>query len=113
MQDRICQVDETSCNARPDHTFGSFASFWERPVVEGTSGHTADIRSKSPGDDGVPAFMDSSPSALIGRRHFCPIYIAHKNDPRTKSAVFPQLSGENVPPLKLTMLTRWLVVLRR
>ena len=20
MQDRICQVDETSCNARPDHT---------------------------------------------------------------------------------------------
>src|SRR6266702_7878494 len=28
MQDRICQVDETSCNARPDHTFGSIASFW-------------------------------------------------------------------------------------
>jgi hypothetical protein len=28
MQDRICQVDETSCNARPDHTSGSFASFW-------------------------------------------------------------------------------------
>src|SRR5215472_3534209 len=26
MQDRICQVDETSCNARPDHTFGSFAT---------------------------------------------------------------------------------------
>jgi hypothetical protein len=25
MQDRICQVDETSCNARPDHTFGSLA----------------------------------------------------------------------------------------
>src|SRR6266542_1803835 len=23
MQDRICQIDETSCNARPDHTFGS------------------------------------------------------------------------------------------
>src|SRR5882672_1035043 len=23
MQDRICQVDETSCNARPDHTSGS------------------------------------------------------------------------------------------
>src|SRR5712664_4178533 len=22
MQDRICQVDETSCNARPDHTWG-------------------------------------------------------------------------------------------
>jgi aldoxime dehydratase len=22
MQDRICQVDETSCNARPDHTSG-------------------------------------------------------------------------------------------
>src|SRR6202022_3348056 len=22
MQDRICQVDETSCNARPDHTLG-------------------------------------------------------------------------------------------
>src|SRR4030081_3327698 len=23
MQDRICQVEETSCDARPDHTFGS------------------------------------------------------------------------------------------
>jgi hypothetical protein len=22
MQDRICQVDQTSCNARPDHTLG-------------------------------------------------------------------------------------------
>src|SRR6266568_2300446 len=21
MQDRICQIDETSCNARPDHTY--------------------------------------------------------------------------------------------
>src|SRR6266850_3563081 len=30
MQDRICQVDETSCNARPDHTFGSFASVGPR-----------------------------------------------------------------------------------
>src|SRR5882724_13184652 len=29
MQDRICQVDETSCNARPDHTFGSKASVWQ------------------------------------------------------------------------------------
>ena len=28
MQDRICQVDETSCNARPDHTLGSITSFW-------------------------------------------------------------------------------------
>ena len=26
MQDRICQVDETACNARPDHTFGSIAT---------------------------------------------------------------------------------------
>jgi hypothetical protein len=25
MQDRICQADETSCNARPDHTCGSSA----------------------------------------------------------------------------------------
>ena len=23
MRDHICQVDETSCNARPDHTYGS------------------------------------------------------------------------------------------
>jgi hypothetical protein len=23
MQDRIRQIDETSCNARPDHTYGS------------------------------------------------------------------------------------------
>jgi hypothetical protein len=30
MQDRICQVDETSCNARPDHTFGSFAPICPR-----------------------------------------------------------------------------------
>jgi hypothetical protein len=27
MQDRICQVDEISCNARPDHTSGSNPSF--------------------------------------------------------------------------------------
>src|SRR5262245_30391221 len=26
MQDRISQVDKASCTARPDHTFGSFAS---------------------------------------------------------------------------------------
>ena len=26
MQDRIARIDETSCNARPDHTFGSFAT---------------------------------------------------------------------------------------
>ena len=25
MQDRICRIDETSCTARPDHTFGSRA----------------------------------------------------------------------------------------
>ena len=31
MQDRICQVDETSCNARPDHTFGSFSSILACP----------------------------------------------------------------------------------
>src|SRR5262245_9356688 len=23
MRDRICRIEETSCNARPDHTFGS------------------------------------------------------------------------------------------
>src|SRR5262245_57114166 len=28
MQDRINQVDETSCIARPDHTVGSFTSRW-------------------------------------------------------------------------------------
>jgi hypothetical protein len=26
MQDRISQVDETSCNARPDHTLGSISA---------------------------------------------------------------------------------------
>jgi hypothetical protein len=26
MQDRIAGIDETSCTARPDHTFGSFAT---------------------------------------------------------------------------------------
>ena len=26
MQDRVNQVDETSCNARPDHTGGSFST---------------------------------------------------------------------------------------
>src|SRR5215471_8184489 len=30
MQDRICRIDETSCNARPDHTFGSDASISAR-----------------------------------------------------------------------------------
>jgi hypothetical protein len=29
MQDRIRQIDETSCNARPDHTLGSKA-----PILE-------------------------------------------------------------------------------
>jgi hypothetical protein len=28
MQDRICQVDETSCNARPDHTYASGDGPW-------------------------------------------------------------------------------------
>src|SRR5215208_1822398 len=32
MQDRINQVDETSCTARPDHTVGSIASLWPRTV---------------------------------------------------------------------------------
>jgi NAD(P)-dependent dehydrogenase (short-subunit alcohol dehydrogenase family) len=32
MQDRICQVDETSCNARPDHTFGSDSEVSLNPV---------------------------------------------------------------------------------
>jgi hypothetical protein len=27
MQDRICQVDETSCSARPDHTLGQRRRF--------------------------------------------------------------------------------------
>src|ERR1700732_89071 len=31
MQDRICQVDETPCNARPDHTSGSFSTELGRP----------------------------------------------------------------------------------
>jgi hypothetical protein len=26
MQDRIARIDETSCTARPDHTYGSFAT---------------------------------------------------------------------------------------
>src|SRR5437879_1823375 len=32
MQDRICQVDETSCNARPDHTFGSLSDMAARSL---------------------------------------------------------------------------------
>jgi hypothetical protein len=32
MQDRICQVDETSCNARPDHTFGSLSENLASPL---------------------------------------------------------------------------------
>src|SRR4051812_46146107 len=35
MQDRICQVDETSCNARPDHTSGSKAPFDRWPMTSG------------------------------------------------------------------------------
>src|SRR2546428_9162051 len=30
MQDRICQVDETSCNARPDHTYWVNGAIAER-----------------------------------------------------------------------------------
>jgi hypothetical protein len=26
MQDRTCRIEETSCNARPDHTFGLIAT---------------------------------------------------------------------------------------
>src|SRR6516165_3322561 len=32
MQDRSYQIDETSCNARPDHTSGSFASISPCPL---------------------------------------------------------------------------------
>jgi hypothetical protein len=35
MQDRIRQIDETSCTARPDHTLGSFAPVRVGPL----SGH--------------------------------------------------------------------------
>src|ERR1700704_1736699 len=46
MQDRICQVDETSCNARPDHTFGSKTevSALPRDVCSALL-HNADINS--------------------------------------------------------------------
>jgi hypothetical protein len=46
MQDRICQVDETSCNARPDHTFGSIAAEMGCPRYvrfSTDSGRTTDI----------------------------------------------------------------------
>ncbi|MET4493765.1 hypothetical protein ABIA94_009373, partial [Bradyrhizobium sp. LA7.1] len=33
MQDRICQVDETSCNARPDHTCGVKSRHWPSRAV--------------------------------------------------------------------------------
>jgi hypothetical protein len=45
-QDRICQVDETSCNARPDHTFGSIATELNSPRhvrFTPVSNRTADI----------------------------------------------------------------------
>jgi ribosomal protein S12 methylthiotransferase accessory factor len=35
MQDRICQVDETSCNARPDHTLGHSRPTWSVHVTSG------------------------------------------------------------------------------
>ncbi len=35
MQDRIRQVDEISCNARPDHTFGSFSTDWHVCAMSG------------------------------------------------------------------------------
>src|SRR5258708_35909239 len=44
MQDRICQVDETSCNARPDHTSGSNSDLVPRPsevCSSLNSGHAA------------------------------------------------------------------------
>src|SRR6476661_7430863 len=42
MQDRICQVDETSCNARPDHTLGQKLKS-DRPLPSSALTSTADI----------------------------------------------------------------------
>ena len=35
MQDRICQLDETSCNAWPDHTLGQTLQFRDISVTAG------------------------------------------------------------------------------
>ncbi|MET4493825.1 hypothetical protein ABIA94_009438, partial [Bradyrhizobium sp. LA7.1] len=43
MQDRICQVDETSCNARPDHTLGhKRLSSWCQTKADNTAIETDD-----------------------------------------------------------------------
>jgi len=35
MQDRICQLDEASCNAWPDHTLGQTLQFRDISVTAG------------------------------------------------------------------------------
>src|SRR5215471_17502525 len=49
MQDRICRIEKTSCNARPDHTSGSLATFLARSpdvCLSSDSGGIADIPSR-------------------------------------------------------------------
>jgi hypothetical protein len=53
MQDRICQVDETSCNARPDHTLGHSRRFRDAEAKAG-----------------------SAPITDICRQHFSPLHRA-------------------------------------
>src|SRR5262245_37709491 len=43
LQDRICQVDETSCNARPDHTFGSHSEELAQSITGPLYPRTADV----------------------------------------------------------------------
>src|SRR5262249_18262494 len=44
MQDRTCRIEETSCNARPDHTFGSMSlvlgQFAERLLTQRKTRHS-------------------------------------------------------------------------
>ena len=43
MQDRIRQIDEISCNARPDHTFGSKPEELRMSTTSPLNSPTADI----------------------------------------------------------------------
>jgi len=46
MQDHICQVDQTSCNARPDHTLGQTLPSLPARLKSGLA-HEANIKGET------------------------------------------------------------------
>jgi hypothetical protein len=67
MQDRINQVEETSCTARPDHTLGSNSLIrrYRLSVRFARKRHEA-ARASRPGMHRAPIRLDSRPLCLAG-----------------------------------------------